>query len=375
MPDQSQGVLAGVRVLDVSQLLPGPWAAQVLGDLGATVTKVEPPGGDSGREIRGDLFDAANRNKRSVVADLKTDAGRQRLLSLAAGSDVLVEGFRPGVMDRLGVGYADVRRVNEGIVYCSISGYGADGAMRDFPGHDINYLAASGALSFTGHWGEPPRRPGVPMADLASSCFAVIAIVSALYERDTGGGHGGHLVVSMTDTMSAWAAARGGRRLERDADDRRHLYPTNDMFLTRDGRWLAVGAVEERFWTEVRAVLSEDEPRVCDGRFTGVDGRIEHGDELQALLAGTFARRDLDEWLAMFKGTDAPVSPVRSLVEMAEATQATEASEGPGGEGIVRSLDGQRHVVFPVRLDGEVMGKLRSTAASYPGYGNDGRGE
>lgn len=371
MPERRQGVLAGIHVLDVSQLLPGPWAAQVLGDLGATVTKVEPPGGDSGREIRGELFAAANRNKASVVIDLKSASGRDELLALAADADVLVEGYRPGTMDRLGIGYDDVRRCNDGLVYCSISGYGSAGDLRDFPGHDINYIAASGALSFSGHWGEAPRRPGVPMADLGSASFAVIAIVSALYARDVGGGGGCHLEVSMTDTMSAWAAARGGARLERSGDDRRHLYPTNDLFQTRDGRWLAVGAVEEKFWAAVRDVLSTDEPRLADERYTGLDARLRHGDEVHALLASTFERADLKTWLERFDSTDVPVSAVLSLAEVADRAQRTH-------DGIVQSCGDQRHVVFPVRRDGEVMGRLRFPAAPKPGkrHAHDhGRGD
>lgn len=346
------GLLAGVRVLDASQLLPGPWAAQVLGDLGAEVTKVEPPNGDGGRLIRGELFAAANRNKRGVVVDLKNPDGVTEFLDLAREHDVLVEGFRPGVMDRLGVGYEHVAAVNPGIVYCSISGYGAHG--EELPGHDINYLAASGALSFSGHWGEQPRRPGVPMADLGSSCFAVIAIVSALYARG-GTGRGCHLDVSMTDVMTAWAAARGGRRLERDADDRRHLYPTNDVFATADGTWLALGAVEERFWEPTRAVLATVDPAFDDERFMGLDNRLRHGDELHELLHRTFATRDRDTWLALFDGTDAPVSPVLSLNEVADRSD------------LVRTLDGERHVVFPVRRDGEVLGGLRGTAPAWEG--------
>lgn len=352
------GVLAGVRVLDVAQLLPGPWAAQVLADLGADVLKVEPPGGDGARQIRGELFEATNRNKRGVSLDLKTPDGVAELLALAAESDVLVEGYRPGVTERLGIGYADVRAVNPAIVYCSVSGYGRRGKDAHLPGHDLNYLAASGALSFSGHWGEPPRRPGVPMADLGAASFAVISILAALFDR-TRTGRGCHLDVSMTDAMTAWAAARGGRRLERGADDRAHLYPTNDLFRARDGRWLALGAVEERFWETTRQVLAEVEPALAEARFSGLDARLAAGDEVHALVARAFAARDSADWLARFAGTDAPVSPVLSLAEAADADTTT-------GDGVVRTLDGQRHVVFPVRRDGEVLGGLRRTSPAEP---------
>jgi crotonobetainyl-CoA:carnitine CoA-transferase CaiB-like acyl-CoA transferase len=354
LPDLEPGVLDGVRVLDASQLLPGPWTAQILGDLGAEVVKVEPPTGDGGRGIRGELFAATNRNKRSVVLDLKTPEGRDEFLTLARDADVVVEGYRPGVVERLGVGYDQVSRVNPAVLYCSLSGYGRGRPESQMPGHDINYLAASGALSFSGHWGQEPRRPGVPMADLGSACFAAVSIVAALYDR-TRTRRGCHLDVSMTDVMTAWAAARGGPRLERTADDRAHLYPTNDVFRTSDGRWIALGAVEERFWESARGVLAAVEPALAEDRFAGLEGRLRDGDEVHRLLHRAFGRRDLATWLELFEGTDAPVSPVLSLREVAER-------ELEAGSGLVQPLGSERHVVFPVRRNGTVMGRLRTTS-------------
>jgi len=352
MSHPQRDVLAHLRVLDISQLLPGPCAAQILGDLGARVIKVEPPQGDGGRQILGGLFSAANRNKRSLALDLKSEVGRADFFEVARAADVIIEGYRPGVVDRLGIGYAQVAAVHPKIVYCSVSGYGQDGVNSRVPGHDINYLAASGALSFPGHWGEKPRRPGVPMADVAAASYAVIAILAALGERDRTH-RGCHLDVSMTDVMSAWAAVRGGARLERSADDRRHLYPTNDIFMTKDERWLAVGAVEERFWEGLKHALSTDEPRLTDRRFVGLEGRLEHGDEIQSLLSEVFARHSLESWIARFKNTDVPVSAVQSLEEVADRQTST-------GRGIMQEVDGERHIVFPVRMDGVVMGRLRS---------------
>lgn len=346
--------LQGISVLDAAQLLPGPYAAQILADLGARVTKVEPPGGDGARQIRGELFAATNRNKDSIVLDLKSDEGRAAFLDLARTTDVIIEGYRPGVMARLGLGYADIARINDQVVYCSISGYGQDGPTSKAPGHDINYFAASGALSFSGHWGEEPRRPGVPMADVGASSFAVIAILAALQERPRTR-HGCHLDVSMADVLTALAAVRGGPRLERSADDRSHLYPTNDVFDTADGRRLALGAVEERFWQAARVVLAEDEPALADVRFDGLDGRLRHGDELHDLLHRVFAGRSLADWMERFAGTDAPVSPVRGLDEVADQAIAA-------GSDLVQQVGGQRHVVFPVRRNGVVMGRLRSPA-------------
>lgn len=346
--------LEDVRVLDVAQLLPGPFTAQVLADLGADVIKVEPPGGDGARSIRGELFVGTNRNKRGLVVDLKTEPGREEFRRLAADADVVVEGYRPGVVERLGIGYDDVAGINPRIVYCSVSGYGRSGPDAQLPGHDINYLARSGAMSFSGHWGESPRRPGVPMADLGAASFAAIAILAALHERDRTG-IGCHLDVSMTDVMTAWAAARGGPALDRDADDRRHLYPTNDVFRTRDDRWLALGAVEERFWQSARRVLASQEPRLREGRFDDPRARVDHADELHDLVMAAVAGRDLADWLEAFAETDAPVSAVDSLRDVV-------ARDRNRSHGVVREADGQSHVVFPVRRDGAVMGRLRTPA-------------
>lgn len=358
--EYADGVLTGVRVLDVSQLLPGPWAAQILADLGAEVTKVEPPGGDGGRAIRGGIFAVANRNKNAVVLDLKDGDDKTRFLDMVRTVDVVIEGYRPGVVDRLGIGYEQLSRVNEGVVLCSITGFGQRSGHAQVPGHDLNYLAASGALSFPGHWGEEARRPGVPMADLATSSFAVIAILAALHDR-TGHGRGCHLDVSMTDVMTAWAATRGGPLADRETADRRHLYPTNDLFTTMDGRQLALGAVEQKFWDETRRVLVEDDPRLADPRFADRSG---DADELHGLLHEVFATRTLASWLDKFAGTDVPVTPVRSLGEVCDAATDEE-------NGMVKELAGERHVVFPVRKDGAVMGRLGSVGPSLPAV--DGR--
>lgn len=356
MADLEPGVLDGVRVLDASQLLPGPWAAQMLGDLGADVVKVEPPGGDGGRRIRGELFAGTNRNKDSIVLDLKTPEGRDRFLSMASETDIVMEGYRPGVVERLGVGYEQVREVNARVIYCSLSGYGKQGFDSYRPGHDINYLAASGALSFSGHWGQEPHRPGIPMADLGSSCFAAVSIIAALYDRARRG-IGCHLELSMTDVMTAWAAARGGSRLDRFTDDRRHLYPTNDIFRTHDDRRIALGAVEEQFWERARQVLAKVEPALTAARFAGLESRIHHADELHGLLQRAFGQRDLAIWLEIFSTVDVPVSPVLSLREVVDR-------ELESGSGLVQTVGTEQHVVFPVRRNGYVMGRLSTTAPS-----------
>ncbi len=357
-PDLSP--LVDVRVLDLSQLLPGPFCAQILADLGAEVIKVEPPGGDPAREMPSDIFATANRNKASVDLDLKAPLDREACLRLAADTDVVVEGFRPGVVERLGVGYEDVCARNPAVIYCSISGFGRTGSRRDRPGHDANYLATSGALAYSGHWSEGPRRSGLPVADLAASCYGAIAILAALRERARTG-VGCHIDLAMADAAMAFASVRGGRRLDLTDDGRAHLYPTNDLFSTADGAVLAVGAVEDRFWEQLRKVVSQAEPELLDVRFDTEPSRRRHGDELKELLDRAFAQRTATEWLAALEEYDVPVELVESLETAATSPDARE-------RGIVAHVDGEVHVLFPALRNGEPMGRFRRVA---PALGED----
>src|SRR5438309_7820328 len=178
-----EGLLAGVRVLDLSIWRPGPYATQLLAELGADVVKVEPPGGDPMRAYP-ELFDSLSANKRSVVLDLKGEAGRRRALELAAEADVVVESFRPGVAARLGVGYDEVRAVNPTVVYCSVSGFGQHGRLARTPGPDLNYQAWAGPLPPDG--GEPVV-PAIPVADLAGGMAAALGVCAALVRRARSG--------------------------------------------------------------------------------------------------------------------------------------------------------------------------------------------
>jgi crotonobetainyl-CoA:carnitine CoA-transferase CaiB-like acyl-CoA transferase len=170
--------LRDVKVADFSLLLPGPFATLTLADLGADVVKIEPREGDFARRIPFAMFRMANRNKRSLALDLKHKSAPRIVAALARWADVALEGFRPGVAERLGIDHATLARHNPRLVYCALSGYGQTGPDRLVPGHDLNYLAASGALALAGHWPEPPRRSGLPVADLAGGCYAAIAIAA-----------------------------------------------------------------------------------------------------------------------------------------------------------------------------------------------------
>lgn len=312
--------LSGLKVLDLSRLLPGPYASLVLADLGATVDKVEEPGtGDYTRHmppLKGDtsaLFLGLNRNKRSLALDLKTPAGVATLKALVKHYDVLLESFRPGVMERLGCGYEALAAENPRLIFCSISGYGQTGPARLKAGHDLNYLARSGALGYGGEAGGPPAMAGVQVADIGGgSLFALVGILAALHERQRTG-KGRFVDVSMTDGALAFlhmhlaarlALGAEGQPLQRGREALNGGYPCYGLYRTRDDRYLAVGALEPKFFSGVCAALGR--PELLEGAYdTGQGGR-----RTRAELEAIFASRPLAEWVALFADKDLCVEPV-----------------------------------------------------------------
>ena len=270
------GALDGIRVLDLSRLLPGGFCSGLLADFGADVLKVEdtglgdyvrwaPPHHAGAEQSAGSaLFLALNRNKRSIRIDLKTEGGREVLLRLAKDADVLLESFRPGVMDRLGVGYERLRQENPGLVYCAISGYGQDGPFRDRSGHDMNYLARVGLLGLSGSGDGPPVQAAGQIADLGGGALtAAFGILAALRERDRSGL--GQLVdVSMADGALSWLAMVAARFLaDGEVPARGELELAGGLvcyrpYRCRDG-WVTLGALEPKFWQAwCRGVGRED---------------------------------------------------------------------------------------------------------------------
>ena len=239
----SWGNLAGLRVLDLTIWRPGPYATQLLAEQGADVLKVEPPGGDPMRSMP-DLFDILGAHKRSIVLDLKSEAGRDRCLELAAECDVFVESYRPGVADRLGVGYDAVSARNPAVVYCSISGFGATGPLAQVAGHDVNYLAAAGVLTPEGG---TPRQPTIPIGDLGGGIAGAFGIVTAvLGARATGKGE--RVDVALTDVLSSWVGPVGKVRMVGVEKPLAGL-PGYGVFPTADGGHVALGIMnEDHFW-------------------------------------------------------------------------------------------------------------------------------
>lgn len=365
----------GVRVLDLSSFLPGPLAGLLLADMGATVLKVEAPVGDAMRRIgpRDDegepLFHGAvNAGKAVRHMDLKQTAIRAEFLELVAAHDVLIEGFRPGVMQRLGLDYPILRHVNAGLVYCAISGYGATGPAALVAGHDANYLAMSGVLHRNGKAG--PEFYDPPLADVSGSLFAVIAILGALRARDADG-QGCAIDIGLADTpMPLQLFQVAGYGLDGTIPGRRETYLNGgaafyQVYETSDARHVALGAVEPKFWSAFCAAA---------GRPDWVARQTEPLPQ-SALIADVGAlvtSLTLDECVSRFAPADCCFGPVLDLEEAI-------ALPHHSGRGLVRRApDGALQALFPALVDGvppSLRPKLRAAPAPGPAAGHDTHSE
>ncbi len=315
--------LAGIRVLDLTQMLAGPYGSLILADLGAEVIKVEPPEGDKKRTLGGEAkvghedvgFYALNRNKRGLVLDLKVPAGRDVFYDLAKVSDVVMENFRPGVMDRLGLEYERLSRLNPRIICCSVSGYGATGPMRDYPSYDLVVQALAGAMSMTGEPGRPPVRMGLPVADLAGGIFAAHGVMAALLARERTG-CGQRVDVALLDSlvsMLVYYTSRyfaEGKSEEPVGSGHPSLVPYQ-AFRARD-RYFVVAVPTNRFWERLCQAIGVPH-LVDDPRFRTNDDRAAHRAELVPLLEQIFAEKDAAHWVALLRGEGIPTAPVNDL--------------------------------------------------------------
>jgi len=300
------GLLDGLRVLDFTIWRPGPYATQLLAELGADVIKVEPPGGDPMRVYAG-LFASLSADKRSVILDLKEDGARSRALELAAEADVVVEGYRPGVADRLGIGYDAVRDVNPSVIYCSVSGLGQDGPLSQASGHDINYLAWSGALAPEGG---RPREPAVPVADLSGGMAAAFAICAAAV-RKLKTGEGERIDVAMADVLATWTGAVAPQA--EGTDENARGVPGYGTFETAGGGYVVLGVLtEDHFWAPLCSVLQLPDDVVA----LGFVERMARIDELQPQIADAIGKCQRDELVGALLAAGVPVAPVLDRSEM-----------------------------------------------------------
>lgn len=323
--------LEGIRVLDLSRLLPGPYCTMLLADFGADVIKIEEPGkGDYSRSFPPFLKDFGywhlqlNRNKRSVVLNLKTDAGRRAFLELVKTADVVVESYRPGVLQRLGVDYEAAKAVNPRIIYCSLTGYGKKGPLAQQADHDIGYVSLAGITAMSGEAQGKPAISGVLMADMNAALAAGMSIMIALrHAQHTGQGQ--EIDISLYNvamTLMPGAASLyfgSGFVAERGNNWLTGANANYNIYATKDGRYLAVGCLEKKFWTNLCNVLQRTD------MVDAVDDNSRHT-WLKQQLAQEFLKHTLAEWQELLKGRDTCVTPVLDFAEAvaAEQTQAND---------------------------------------------------
>ncbi len=345
----SEGLpLAGLRVLDLTRHLPGPYATLLLADLGAQVDKLEEPSGDPTRALpygapeTGTYFAGLNRGKRSLVLNLKAEGAAAAVLRLAGHYDVLVEGFRPGVLDRLGLGHQTLRAAHPRLVVCALSGFGQTGPDRLRAGHDLSYQARAGVVGYAGG-AEGPGVPGGQLADVGGALFAVVGILAALCARART--DEGRLVdVALAEAATAFlhlhlsAHLSGGLPLRPGRDLLNGGLPCYRLYRTADGRQLAVAALEPRFFSALCQRLGR--PELAEAGYAGGEEAEAVHRELEAL----FATAPLSTWEARLAGLDACVEAVRTPEEVAQDAQFL-------ARGLfVQGPDGERRLATPLRL-------------------------
>ena len=318
--------LSDVVVIDLSRVLAGPYCTMILGDLGATVIKVEQPGkGDDTRHfgppyIAGEsaYYLGLNRNKRSITLDFSTPEGKQRLLDLIRTATVLVENFRPGTLEKQGLGYEALKALNPGLIYCSISGYGQTGPYASRPGYDFVAQAESGIMSVTGEIDGEPMRVGVPVGDLSGGMFACMAILAALRVRDRTG-RGQYIDISLLETTTSLLSnvssnhLISGEEAQRYGNGHPNIVPYQ-AFRTRDG-YVVVACGNDRLYQGLCRLLGRDD-LAADPRFATNPQRVRNRQELIPALQEEFLQRDTGDWLPELRAAGIPCGPINSVSQV-----------------------------------------------------------
>ncbi|MBS0539355.1 MAG: CoA transferase [Proteobacteria bacterium] len=365
--------LAGVKVVEFCQVLAGPYCGMLLADLGADVVKIEPPDGDMMRQWPpitegagggySENFASINRNKRSVVLDLKNPAHKEAARKLVLSADVLLENNRPGVMDRLGLGYESFAREKPGLVYCSISAFGQTGPRAKDGGFDVTVQAMSGIMSVTGEPGGAPVKAGVPMSDVGTGLYAALTIVSVL-RRVAGGGPGAHIDASMLGASLGMAALQTSELFGSGNDPKRlgSAHPRNapyQAFKARDGHFV-IAAGNNKLWESVTQVVGRPD-LLADPRFATTLSRAANQVALKDLLEVEFARNDVDHWIDAFEKAGVPYGRINSYSEILADPQVAhmgwvEDMELPSG---VKT----KTFGFPIKISGVDTRKRREPPA------------
>jgi crotonobetainyl-CoA:carnitine CoA-transferase CaiB-like acyl-CoA transferase len=338
--------LVGYRVVSLAEQYPGPLATLILSDLGADVVQVERPhGGDPARVFPGH-YAALNRGKRSIALDLKSTAGRTACRSLIEGADVLLEGFRPGVLARLGFDPADLSAQNPGLVIVSISGFGQSGPYRDRPAHDLSLQAVGGLLD-----ADAPVASPVALADIAAGLFAAIAALTGLAGRASSG-RGGHYDVGMFDALLAFVATRLVPAANGTAPDTLGQDPGYGLYATGDGRWVSLSiAHEDHFWRALCTALDLEQ-------IGGIDGgeRVARRDEIRELVAERIAAAPLAHWDTLLPAAGIPYGAVQDLAELVVDPHLA-------SRGLLQQVGEQRFWRQPLMVDGIAPGPRTSVPA------------
>jgi len=314
--------LKSIKVLDLTRLLPGGYCAMLLGDFGAEVIKIEQPGiGDYIRWMppymkkESGLFLAINRNKKSMTLNLKTSQGQEIFYKLVQSADVVLEGFRPGVVKRLGIDYATVKPLNPKVIYCSLSGYGQDGPYRDYVGHDINYIGFGGILGLTGTT-QDPIIPGVQIADLAGGgMLTAIAVLAALFARERIG-VGQYIDVAMLDGVVSWLSIHAGKYFVDKEIPIRGDMPLSggaasyNIYETKDNKWISLGILEKQFWKNLCRVIGREDLEEAPYF------ELSHREELKSILQAVFRTKNQKEWIRLLNSADVPCGPVYKIDEV-----------------------------------------------------------
>jgi crotonobetainyl-CoA:carnitine CoA-transferase CaiB-like acyl-CoA transferase len=329
--------LEGLRVLDLCRVVSGPFATMQLGDLGADVVKIEEPTrGDESRSygppfLGGEsaYFLSVNRNKRSCAVDLKSEAGRELVLRLAGTADVVVENFRPGTLERLGLGYEELARGNERLILCAISGFGRTGPDAERPGYDLIVQGESGVMDITGEADGPPTKVGASIADLVSGLYAAQAVLSALALREKTG-RGGRVDISMLDAMASLLTFNAGMYFATGDIPRRrgNAHPTispYETFEVADG-WINIGVANDKFWTEFCRVLERPDLRV-DSRFARAPDRAANRIALKAILAPIILVKPRAYWIRALSAAGIPCGEIKTVGEVCETPSLTQRGQ------------------------------------------------
>ena len=322
-PEAGSGPLSGLRILDLTQFLAGPYATMIFADLGAEVIKLEAPVGDWSRVLPPNFvgedscyYLSINRNKQSIVVDMKNDEGLEIVRRLADESDILVENFRPGVLDRLGLTYEDLSKRNPGLIWASISGFGQTGKDRDRPAYDMIAQAISGGMGMTGEPGRSAVRSGIPLGDLSAGMYAVIGALAAVEERRSSG-KGQYIDISMLDCQVSMLCYQAAYYLHSGNNPGRQGWghdsiPTYRGFNCANGSSLVITANTERMWQALCDVLAISELKE-DARFTLNEDRYENRHELWPILEGAFMIHEADHWVPLLLAAGIPVGEINNL--------------------------------------------------------------